>query len=257
MSTRTGPGRPVEATWKASPMVRAMSSGLVTRKLCLVIGIVIPEMSASWKPSVPIRLRRHLPGDGHDRDRVHVGVGDRRHQVRRARAAGRHAHADPAGGLRVPGGRVAGALLVPDQDVPDDLGVEQRVVGRQDGAARDAEHHVRADSLERVHQRLRPGGPHLARAGDVRARRLGPGALGRDGLRRPGPAPGCAAAAWAGPGSGASAGRGWSAARAGGWCGERAARSRGLGPEGPAADRPRGPLRACGSVAARHLLGHR
>jgi len=36
-------------------MVRAMSSGLVTRKLCLVIGIVIPEMSASWKPSVPIR----------------------------------------------------------------------------------------------------------------------------------------------------------------------------------------------------------
>ena len=55
-STRTGPGRPVEATWKASPMVRAMSSGLVTRKLCLVIGIVIPEMSASWKASVPIML---------------------------------------------------------------------------------------------------------------------------------------------------------------------------------------------------------
>ena len=55
-STRTGPGRPVEATWKASPMVRAMSSGLVTRKLCLVTGIVMPEMSASWNPSVPIRL---------------------------------------------------------------------------------------------------------------------------------------------------------------------------------------------------------
>ena len=170
-------------------MVRAMSSGLVTRKLCLVIGIVIPEMSASWKPSVPIRLRRHLPGDGHHRDRVHVGVGDRRHQVRRARPAGRHAHADAAGGLRVPGGRVARALLVPDQDVPDDLGVEQRVVGRQDGAARNAEHHVRADPLERVHQRLRPGGPHLARAGDVRARRLGPDALapGRPAPGRPAP----------------------------------------------------------------------
>ena len=61
MSTRTGPGRPVEATWKASPMVRAMSSGLVTRKLCLVIGIVIPDMSASWKLSVPIRLLGTCP----------------------------------------------------------------------------------------------------------------------------------------------------------------------------------------------------
>ena len=31
-----------------------MSSGLVTRKLCLVIGRVMPRMSASWKASVPI-----------------------------------------------------------------------------------------------------------------------------------------------------------------------------------------------------------
>jgi len=54
MSTSTGPGRPVEAMWNASAIVRAMSSALVTRKLCLVIGMVMPEMSASWKPSVPI-----------------------------------------------------------------------------------------------------------------------------------------------------------------------------------------------------------
>ncbi|HXD26101.1 MAG TPA: biosynthetic-type acetolactate synthase large subunit, partial [Propionibacteriaceae bacterium] len=32
----------------------AMSSALVIRKLCLVIGIVIPRMSASWNASVPI-----------------------------------------------------------------------------------------------------------------------------------------------------------------------------------------------------------
>jgi hypothetical protein len=31
-----------------------MSAGSVTRKLCLVIGIVMPRMSASWKASVPI-----------------------------------------------------------------------------------------------------------------------------------------------------------------------------------------------------------
>ena len=54
MSTRTGPGRPVEATWNASATVLAMSSALVTRKLCLVIGRVMPAMSASWNPSVPI-----------------------------------------------------------------------------------------------------------------------------------------------------------------------------------------------------------
>jgi len=35
-------------------MVRGMSSADVTRKLCLVIGIVMPTMSASWKASVPI-----------------------------------------------------------------------------------------------------------------------------------------------------------------------------------------------------------
>ena len=46
----------MEATWNASATVRAMSSALVTRKLCLVTGSVMPEMSASWNPSVPIRL---------------------------------------------------------------------------------------------------------------------------------------------------------------------------------------------------------
>ena len=40
--------------WNASAIVRGMSAGSVTRKLCLVIGIVMPQMSASWKASVPI-----------------------------------------------------------------------------------------------------------------------------------------------------------------------------------------------------------
>ena len=35
-------------------MVRGISAGSVTRKLCLVTGIVMPRMSASWKASVPI-----------------------------------------------------------------------------------------------------------------------------------------------------------------------------------------------------------
>ncbi len=54
MSTRTGPGRPVLAMWNASAMTSGISSASVTRKLCLVIGIVMPRMSASWKASEPI-----------------------------------------------------------------------------------------------------------------------------------------------------------------------------------------------------------
>ncbi|GAA3420986.1 hypothetical protein GCM10018952_66120 [Streptosporangium vulgare] len=61
MSTSTGPGRPVEAMWNASTIVLGMSSGLVIRKLCFVIGMVIPEMSASWKASVPMALLATWP----------------------------------------------------------------------------------------------------------------------------------------------------------------------------------------------------
>ncbi len=37
-----------------SAIVWAMSSARVTRKLCFVIGMVMPQMSASWKASVPM-----------------------------------------------------------------------------------------------------------------------------------------------------------------------------------------------------------
>jgi hypothetical protein len=53
--------------------------------------------------------------------------------------------------------RVPAALLVAHQDVPQHLGVEQRVVRRQDRPARDAEDDLRADPLERAHERLRSG----------------------------------------------------------------------------------------------------
>lgn len=61
MSTRTGPGRPLEAMWNACAIAWGMSSALVTRKLCLVIGMVMPTMSASWKASVPIALDTTCP----------------------------------------------------------------------------------------------------------------------------------------------------------------------------------------------------
>ncbi len=60
-STSTGPGRPLEAMWNASWIAFGMSRGSWIRIECLTIGIVMPEMSASWKPSVPISSVRTWP----------------------------------------------------------------------------------------------------------------------------------------------------------------------------------------------------
>ena len=53
-SISTGPGRPVVATWNAAATVRGMSSARFTSQLCLVMPMVTPVMSHSWKASVPI-----------------------------------------------------------------------------------------------------------------------------------------------------------------------------------------------------------
>jgi hypothetical protein len=112
-----------------------------------------------------------------------VGVGDRGHQVGGAGAGGRHADADFAGRLGVTGGGVAGALLVADQDVAHLDGVHQRVVRGKDRTARDAEHGVGADRLERTDEGLGArdalggvGGVRRGAAGP-RLRVVGPGGL--------------------------------------------------------------------------------
>ncbi len=60
-STSTGPGRPVDAMWKAAWMYPGIWRGSVTRNECLTTGIVIPVTSASWKPSVPMSSVRTWP----------------------------------------------------------------------------------------------------------------------------------------------------------------------------------------------------
>src|SRR5690606_42143954 len=60
-STRTGPGRPLAASRNALATVGPINAGSVTRKLCLVTGIVIDRMSASWKASEPIAVLGTLP----------------------------------------------------------------------------------------------------------------------------------------------------------------------------------------------------
>ena len=54
MSISTGPGRPWVATWNAWWMVSDRAAVSLTSQLCLVQGRVMPTVSASWNPSVPI-----------------------------------------------------------------------------------------------------------------------------------------------------------------------------------------------------------
>src|SRR5699024_2451667 len=67
------------------------------------------------------------------------------------------AHAELAGGGRIAFGRVSGALFVADEDVADAVGLEQRVVGREDGPARKPEHRVDLELLEAADDRLGAG----------------------------------------------------------------------------------------------------
>ena len=79
----------------------------------------MPVMSASWKASEPMTVRRDVGRDGDDRRRVHHGGGEAGHQVDGAWAGRRHAHADVAAGAAVAVRHVRGALLVPHEHVVD------------------------------------------------------------------------------------------------------------------------------------------
>ena len=106
-----------------------------------------------------------------ERDRVHVGVGERRDDVRRAGTARHHRHAGPPGHLRVALGHVPGALLVAHEDVADRR-VEDRVVDRQDRPAGQAEDDLDALVLEALYECLCSGqshrcAPRLLRSGGL------------------------------------------------------------------------------------------
>ena len=94
--------------------------------------------------------REDLAGDGEEGHGVHVGVGDRRHEVRGARSGGRDRDADLAGCRGVTLGGVTGALLVADEDVAERRRVHERVVDREDRAAGQAEHVGHPQQFERT-----------------------------------------------------------------------------------------------------------
>ena len=106
-----------------------------------------------------------LPGDGNHGNGVHVRVGNGGHQVGGAGARRRNADTCTAGDHGVAFGRVAGALFVPDQDVPQLGGIHQRVIGRQDRSAGQTEDVFDSELFQRADDGLRTG--HLGRRHDV------------------------------------------------------------------------------------------
>ena len=113
-------------------------------------------MSVSWKASLPMNVRRDLPGDAHHRDRIEHRGRDPCDEVRRPGTGRRHADADPARGARVPVGHVRGALLVANEDVADRR-LEHRVVRGHDRPAGVAEDDLDPFASERLPENLCAG----------------------------------------------------------------------------------------------------
>src|SRR5690606_1417601 len=172
MSTSTGPGRPVLAMWNASWKTRGRSSISLTRKLCLVIGTVIPTMSVSWKASFPSTVEAtcpviatigvlsiHASAMGVTR-LVAPGplVATHTPTLPEARAYPSAACPAPAGGAPVPLRRVPRPRLVPAEDVSQPpLVLGEGVIEGHDRPARDAEDDIDALPHERFADDLGSG----------------------------------------------------------------------------------------------------
>ena len=105
--------------WNASWIARGISSGCWIMNECLTIGIVMPIMSASWKPSVPSRSVRTWPvmNTIGTESIIASMIGVTRF-VAPGPLVAKH-DADLAGRLRVALGGVAAAGLVAHEDVAD------------------------------------------------------------------------------------------------------------------------------------------
>ena len=100
------------------------------------------------KSVVADQMRRHLTGQADDRDAVHQCIDQAGYRVRRTRPRGHQHHANAAGGTGVALSRMYRATLLANQDVPDSVLLEQRIVDRQYGAAGIAENNLYALILE-------------------------------------------------------------------------------------------------------------
>ena len=108
------------------------------------------------------QVRAHLTRDADERCRVHPRIGDRGDEIRCTRSRGRDGDADAAGSARVALRHVAGALLVPREDVANRRAARERVVGGKDRAAGKSEDDLDALGLQRAEQGIGAVHPHAS-----------------------------------------------------------------------------------------------
>ncbi len=118
-----------------------------------------------------------LPGDDDDRDRIHQRVGEAGDDVGRAGAGSDQHDARLARGAGIAFRCVGRAALLPDEDVADLCLLEDRIVDREHGTARIAEHHLDTEVGQGLHQDI--GTTLLARHHTLP--RSAPRTLGRAG----------------------------------------------------------------------------
>ena len=94
------------------------------------------------KGIVADQMPGHLAGQAHHGDGVHHRIGQAGDHVGRTRAGGDQDHARLAGRPRIAFRRVGGTLFVAHQDMADIVLLKQRVIDRQDRAARIAKDHL-------------------------------------------------------------------------------------------------------------------
>ena len=94
------------------------------------------------KRIAPELLKRDVPGNGNQRRRIHIRIGDAGDKIRRAGAAGRKHNTDPAGRTRVAVCGMTGKLLMATCNKAHRAVASQRVIHRQHAAARIAEHRI-------------------------------------------------------------------------------------------------------------------
>ena len=158
-----GPGRPVVAMWNAWRTAIGMSARFGDQIVVLGHRPGDADRVALLEGVGADGGRRHLAGDHHDRHRVHVRVAQGRDDVGRGGTRCHHRDARTACGVGIALRHVPGALLVAHEDVADRR-VDDRVVHRQDGPARKAEHDLDPFHLQRSYERLTSVELHVPRA---------------------------------------------------------------------------------------------
>ena len=103
---------------------------------------------------------RHLSGETNERNRIHIGGGDARHEIRAARSRSREANADFSRSARVAVRRQRRALLMTHKDMREFHFIDF-IVQRQDDAARITENDVHALLLQALQNRLRSIDTHF------------------------------------------------------------------------------------------------